>query len=871
MSSLSSKFSSTSAQNSPAQQSSQATPNGSQHNPSATPSKPSSSTPLTPPTSDGNQEPEEDYQPYVPQQPKQNSFLSSAFRRLSSSGPSPSTKVAETGKICPRRVLNVDKGRERCKIGDLDQSRLRRVAFSVDVEVAGVSRYAEDETPVDKPKKAKDKKLMGRSEGEALKNPNLMTEKKEKNTSDGPPGHEKKRSVDDMFEAELMAAAKQQEVDAAYKRRQEKQDKKRNNVEEPKKIALPTDTTNAPTDKAPEEPKQEEYKARPTTDPVRMYRRCCQLREAPVLKRMTEQLTAIKENDKSNSGFVEVLDLNGSRMQLTDLVCLGDWLAIVPVKKLLMDNANLTDEGLRVVLAGLMAAKPPGFNKRKRGRSSPTRVRGVATKRTPGVVEKLSLKNNPKLTETGWKDLSVFINLSHSINSIDVSMIPFPQTSEINQPARNVDDLSHSNNTQRKQEMDLASVLCEALSTRSAGSRLEELVLSDCALSTYHVCKIVDGVTASGLIRLGLAMNQLNHESLKHVGRYVKSQVCRGLDLGSNDLRDAMPIFRAALDADNPLWGLSLANCNLDVDSLRQLFPSLVSLPDLRFLDLSHNQELFTSKPNALCLLRKYLPQMNYLRRIQFDDIALSPADTIGLADILPEIRNLSQVSLLQNPQLEKLTAATDPASQEDACALYASLMVAVRVSKCLIAVEIDEPKPGSNEVVKALAKQIAAYCIRNMDRYTAVDAVKLKDPAGAIADHVEGEPDVEMPEVLVHLVGHAGEDPANIHGESDIGPDQDYIISGTGVVKALSYCLGQKASDLRRMSTQIGGAGAQAPLDTEAGKEKAKEMSKNLLGSARKIRARLQAAISREAKFDDEMANRKCSLFYSVYFLSNM
>ncbi|KAI7601282.1 hypothetical protein KC319_g22503 [Hortaea werneckii] len=84
---------------------------------------------------------------------------------------------------------------------------------------------------------------------------------------------------------------------------------------------------------------------RPTTDPVRIYRRCCQLRETPILKRITEQLTSPSVCAPGQPGVVASLDLTGSRLQLADVVTLGDWLAVVPVKNLRCEDADLNDEG----------------------------------------------------------------------------------------------------------------------------------------------------------------------------------------------------------------------------------------------------------------------------------------------------------------------------------------------------------------------------------------------------------------------------------------------------------------------------------------------------------------------------------------------
>jgi hypothetical protein len=52
--------------------------------------------------------------------------------------------------------MNIDRDRDRCKIPDLDQKKLRRVAFCVDVEIAGISRRESDE---ESPTGASDQKV----------------------------------------------------------------------------------------------------------------------------------------------------------------------------------------------------------------------------------------------------------------------------------------------------------------------------------------------------------------------------------------------------------------------------------------------------------------------------------------------------------------------------------------------------------------------------------------------------------------------------------------------------------------------------------------------------------------------------------------
>ena len=99
--------------------------------------------------------------------------------------------------------MNVDQNRDRVKIADFDQKELKRVAFCVDVEIAGYAQQADEEettpsgntgTQLKQPaspamlerqaqlkqkKESKDAKFKDKGEGAALKNPQAASEEKE--------------------------------------------------------------------------------------------------------------------------------------------------------------------------------------------------------------------------------------------------------------------------------------------------------------------------------------------------------------------------------------------------------------------------------------------------------------------------------------------------------------------------------------------------------------------------------------------------------------------------------------------------------------------------------------------------------------------
>jgi hypothetical protein len=240
----------------------------------------------------------------------------------------------------------------------------------------------------------------------------------------------------------------------------------------------------------------------------------------------------------------------------------------------------------------------------------------------------------------------------------------------------------------------------------------------------------------------------------------------------------------------------------------------------------------------------------------------MTPEQAIALAEILPDTPSLAHVNLMENPKLAALADAKDEANQEEACALYASLMAAVRVSKTIVCIDIEVPSNDSSEIVKALAKQVVAYCLWNMEHGPVAEI----SPAVATPESDDGDnKEVAMPEVLLHLVGRV-EGLKESHEDDDYepAPDEDYMIGGTGVVKALGICLRNRGNDSRRPSMDRTfsdrsepGSGTAAPRTRVSG-GKAKQMSKNLLGSARKIRARLQPALVKEARTGDRNNYRK-------------
>lgn len=715
-------------------------------------------------------------------------------------------------------------------------------------------KYSDSETGEHKSEeKVQKRKVTEKGEGEALKRPRAVEEEKEQDgvmkvTGEQLPKEPTHEGSGVVNGAEPPSKAgitittaeepkpekdttrkKEKKKKSEAERKAKKEQKRKEALEKgaiPMEIHMDSDSS-ADDATVPQIPRPPKYA--PTTNPGRIYRRCCQLRETDILTKITSQLP--KSTISNPDGIVEKLDLSDYFMSLPDLVTLGDFFAVVPVKEVILENCGLTDEGVRVVLAGLLASR------KQKGRQRKSVSKPADLCQQGGVVERLVLKNN-KIGVEGWKSICLFIHMSRSLKCLDLSSIAFPAPSELLKTT----PLSHfTHHAAPAGQIDLSLLLSKALGERLAGPELELLNLGDAGLTTNQLGAVIDGCLKSGVTRLGLSHNDLDAHGIEHVARYLRDSKCQGLDLGGNDLRDHLQTIADAISEDNEtLWALSLANSNLKPSSLCKLFPKLAQIKNCKFIDLSHNHELCESQPSAIGLLRRYLPKLDSLKRLHLADIAMTSEQAIAVAEVLPEVSTLAHINLLENPELVRLADAKTEETQEEACALYASLLAAARVSKTLIKVDIDTPSSGSSEVVKALANQVLAYCLHNLHM-----APDIRDSAaGELASEK-----IKYPDVLRHIVGNE-EDTAMVELsdiDADAAPDEDYVIGGTGVVKALKCCLNNLDQNGRRDSGEFirdletGTVGPSPKV--HAGK--AKNMSKHLLASARKIRVRLQPVLA--------------------------
>jgi hypothetical protein len=545
--------------------------------------------------------------PYTPAPPKagQSNFLS-ALRRLSTSSAGQQSGVGKSPHygLCERKILNVDTHRERSLVPELDQSKLRRVSFCVDVEIAGGPRYTEEDGDKRKEEKKQKKKMVERGEGEALKHPEAVKEEKEnggvvKATGEELPKEPEREAADttpddkDEEPADKDNTKKKEKKKRSEEERKARKEKKRKLAEAngtlPVELVMNGSDSSLGEDTPATVPGTPKTQAAPTTDPARIYRRCCQLRETPILKKITEQLSSPLNCAIDRPEVVMKLDLSGYWLQLPDLITLADYLAVVPIKELVMENCGLTDEGIRVLLAGLLAAKYQDPIVRRKHRTS----KDSLLVQQGGVVNRVVFKNNPKVGRDGWGHIALFIHMCRSIKYMDLSMIPFPQS------------VSAANGATTTRPADPIEIFTKALGGRLGGPDLELLNMAETGLTTAQLGMLIDAVIKSGMRRLGLAGNHITAKGMEHVARYLKHGKCEGLDLGGIDMKDHLDVIARSLNENHPLWALSLANCALTPDSLWKLFPALAKLKAFRFIDLSHNHDLFLATPSALSLFRR--------------------------------------------------------------------------------------------------------------------------------------------------------------------------------------------------------------------------------------------------------------------------
>lgn len=769
---------------------------------------------------------------------------------------------------CERMVLNKDVARERCKISELDAGKLRKVAFCVDVEVA----------PIEQDMEAKRIEKKRRKEAKAAEK-----EKEEKDNSLSESGGAGNEGLPETKAPEAPAPKKEKTKEEKRERKERKKERRANERVESMTPLLDEDLpvgdsvvkgTEAEA-KVPASAPTRRVHARPTTDPARIYKQCCQLRETQQLPRVTEQLAL-----SAGATILQTLDLSGHKFFMADAVALSDFLALVPVKNLLMESCALTDEMVRVVLCGLAIVKPhlpPTVPKPSDIPEKPRPAFSGRHGKARGVVERLSFKDNPTIGRDGWRYISLFIHMSHTLKAIDLSLIALPRPPSVHAPSH-PGHPGHVKGVKRDRSLpanDTTALFSRALGERLIGVGLEELVLGSCSLNSEQLSSILSGITKGGTKRIGLGGNKLNVDGMAQIGRWIRggdesAGDCEALDLSGNSIHDYIDMISASLTPTSPLLALSLSNCNLSATSLATLLPALATLKCFKLLDLSNNPLLFGAQPDALPLLRRWLPRLHGIRKIQLANTDMTADHAIALSEVLPEIPMLAHLDITDNAGLLGVAVSDgDAEPREEGAALFTALVAAVKVSKTIVRVDTDDLGAGTGEVVKALARRVLAYCLRNMEAGACEDwTVDMDLAPSPTSAHANGDDDDDDDD---DLLGHDGP-----------GGEDNYVVGGTGVVKALGVCLGNKPTGRRTSGSGIGRNGMLQRVETgdsmgsyvtvedegDCGEEgKAGEMARMLLGRARKIKERIQPALRKACCGQvEEMQHRELPPWTMLY-----
>lgn len=451
-------------------------------------------------------------------------FLIATLRRLSASsvpGRGSFAKNQGNGVRYERVVMNKNHTRDRCQISELEGVRLKKVAFCVDVEVSvppplhkddgKSSHFMTSGAPVTQQTETVVSNEIGKPYGN----------EQSSNTCEGEIPCGKLETLQTENSQDMLNGCETGESDIPGKETAssvQTTDFSPVHSQPSPTLAYINHHSPGQVPTAKPDDKTSRSRRRPTTDAVRIYKRCCQLRETSMLPIIAEQLII-----SAGKTYLDSLDLSNHALNISDALVVSDFLALVPVTKLDLENCGLTDESLRVILSGLLAVKQPNLKGKPLRRDAGLKGVGVGQGKSPsksrGMVEWLSLRNNPRIGRDGWRYISLFLHMSRSLKALDVSMIQLPR------------------NPVRIKLADTTALFCRALSERLVGFGLQELAMNKCDISTEQLRLIVEAIRKGGTKRLDLEENHVTDDGLIYLAQWIKEGDCEGISLSSNDLQ----------------------------------------------------------------------------------------------------------------------------------------------------------------------------------------------------------------------------------------------------------------------------------------------------------------------------------------------
>lgn len=390
-----------------------------------------------------------------------------------------------------------------------------------------------------------------------------------------------------------------------------------------------------------------------------IYTRCCHLREILPIPATMRQV-------KDKHSPLDILRLMNPRPTLIEVLSFTDFLSVVPVNFLILDNVCFSEEMFRAVFSSLLLSNS---------------------------VLKLSLRN-VFIDEKSWEMFCVFLSENTSMIKLDLSI---QDDSTTTTSSGSADGKKSKRRVELKPDTNRSdldwTLFSKALIARGG---IEELIINGCMVPGEELDEIILKGCALRTKRLGLAMNDLHSEDFFALRQWVEDpkSFCEGLDLGGND------IFNYWVTVDQPLTAphLELVSFNssnlhngpLAVGMMERLAISL----NLKFLDLSANPGLFPGFTNEMS---RILPTFSSLRRLHLEDNDLSSQTVIQLSETFSKCKTLVHVSLLGNRRIDNT-----------ACAAMTS---AVDISNTLYRIEID-----LDLISPTILRRMTHMCMVNME-----------------------------------------------------------------------------------------------------------------------------------------------------------
>ncbi|CCH44236.1 GLC7-interacting protein 3 [Wickerhamomyces ciferrii] len=379
-----------------------------------------------------------------------------------------------------------------------------------------------------------------------------------------------------------------------------------------------------------------------------IYTRCCHLREILPIPATLKQL-------KNKHSPLSVLKMLNPKPTLIDVYSFSDFIAIVPIKTLILDNVTMNSEMLKILLSSLINST---------------------------TIEKISLKNVP-LDIIAWKFLCKFLSRNKSLLKLDISQMKIKSELPI---------------SQHRSQMDW-SLFIDTLYYRGG---LQELILNGCKIPHLEFMQLIDQGISLQTKRLGLVSMELNYEQIKKISNLITdpNSKIEGIDLGFNDLSidgKLKPLIKKLANCENSnLESLSFNSTMLDnVEDVALLIRSVSKLPNLRFLDLSNLKNIF---PGIMPYLNKYLPRFPALQRLHLDSNELSSQSFGILSGIIPKCSHLIHLSIMNQSSISYAAAAT----------IYS----AIKSSKTIVNLDVD-----FDLIDDKISSRIAVCLMRNMQR----------------------------------------------------------------------------------------------------------------------------------------------------------